>query len=115
MLLKYERKTVDMKPCIFLLLLSLVLASCSWVSENKSGQSVAIIGQGETPECQLVGTINVSTTYKIGFIKRGSNKVLDELQVLARNEAIKIDANTISPNSKPVDGKQSYVAFKCPR
>jgi len=91
------------------------ITGCTWVNENPSGQSVAITNADTIRQCPQVGKINVSTKHKVGFIKRGSKKILSELQTLARNEALKINANTIAPESNPVDGKQSYLAFACPR
>lgn len=100
-----------MKP--ILLLLALTTFSCTWVNENPAGQSIAITDRNIN--CQQVGKISVSTKHKIGFVRRSSKKVLDELQTLARNEALKIGANTIQPQSEPIDGKQSYIAYACPR
>ena len=96
-----------------LITMGLLLSACTWVNENPQGQSVAIINGASN--CPKAGTINVSTKYKITFIKRSSKKVQGELQTLARNEALKINANTISPINEPVAGKQSYTAYTCPR
>lgn len=96
-----------------ILLLVSWLSACSWVNENPNGQSVAI--SKNVVNCPVVGTISVNTVNKVTFIKRRSQKVLTELQVLARNEALKINANTISPLSDPVDGAQQYTAYRCPR
>lgn len=91
----------------------LLISACAWVNENPNGQSVAITNGAVN--CPAAGTITVSTKHKVTFIKRGSNKVQSELQILARNEALKINANTIKPVSEPVDGKQQYTAYRCPR
>ena len=97
---------------LLILISAITLAACSWVNENPNGQSVAITTSSNCPQ---VGTINVSTQPKIGFVKRGKKKILSELRVLARNEALKINANTIIPQGEPVEGKQRYLAYACPR
>lgn len=92
---------------------SLLIIGCTWVNENPESQSVAITTSEIS--CPKVGTISVSTKDKVTFVKRGDKKVLSELQALARNEALKINANTIKPDSEITEGKQRYIAYKCPR
>lgn len=103
-----------MKPSAITALLC-CLSACTWVNENPAGQSVAIVHSNQLGQCQQAGTISARTKHKLGFIKRGQKKVLQELQTLARNEALKIGANTISATAPPTDGKQTYIAYKCPR
>ena len=91
------------------------ISACTWVNENPDSQSVAITSLSELSQCKQVGTISASTKHKVAFVKRGSKKVTSELQALARNEAIKLGANTIAPKGDMIDGKQSYAAFSCPR
>ncbi|MBX2809025.1 MAG: DUF4156 domain-containing protein [Cellvibrionaceae bacterium] len=92
-----------------------LLGACTWVNENPAGQSVAIIASHTSKQCDVVGNIAVRTTHKLGFIKRRDKKVLQELQTLARNEALKLGANTLVADALPTDGKQSYTAYQCPR
>ena len=40
-------------------------------------------------------------------------KVQEELLVLAKNEAVKLQADTIIPVSEPVEGSQKYLAYNC--
>jgi len=49
----------------------------------------------------------------VGFYERNELKVKDELEVLARNEAPGLDADTIQAKGPPVDGAQRFVAFRC--
>jgi len=39
--------------------------------------------------------------------------VRDELEILARNQAAEIPADTIKASSEPKDGAQTYLAYVC--
>ncbi len=104
-----------MKRIIALTLSTVAITNCTWVNENKAGRDVAITVIDQVSHCQKVGDITSSVKNKVGFINRNSDKVIQELLVLARNEAVKLNANTIVSNGAPVDGKQTYQAFSCPQ
>jgi hypothetical protein len=91
-----------------------ILSNCTWVNENSQGKTIAIVNSNQINNCQKIGNISAEVKHKVGFIKRNEKKVLKELQVLARNEAVKLGANTIVANGEPSEGKQSYQAFVCP-
>lgn len=104
-----------MRLTVTCLLAALSLSACTWVNQNPAGESVAITDISSLTQCKKIGDISSRTKHKIGFIPRGEAKILSELQTLARNEAIKLGANTITANGDPVDGSQTYQAFLCPR
>lgn len=93
---------------------SLAIAGCTWVNENTAGKAVVITVAEAVTHCTQIGNISANTRDKIGFIPRSKSKVTDELKVLARNEAIKLGANTIVADGAPKEGKQLYRAFTCP-
>jgi hypothetical protein len=49
----------------------------------------------------------------VGPVDRNDIKVRDELEVLARNEAAKMNADTIKPLAEPSDGSQPWGAYQC--
>jgi len=49
----------------------------------------------------------------VGPMNRNDIKVRDELEVMARNEAAKMHADTIKPLADPKDGSQPWGAFQC--
>ncbi|MFT7224282.1 MAG: hypothetical protein ACI82Z_001838 [Cellvibrionaceae bacterium] len=102
------RYTKTLSPALLVL-----LASCTWVPENPAQQSIVIASSNLVSGCQKKGDASIKVKYKIGFYKRDSRKVLMELQTLARNEAIKLGADTIVANAAPTEGRQTYQAYKC--
>jgi hypothetical protein len=89
------------------------LSACTWVNENTDGRDVNVSTPQRIGSCQKSGDISVSVAAKIGFINRSSKKIQEELLVLARNEAIKLGADTIVAVNKPLKGAQRYTAHNC--
>lgn len=102
-----------MKYIITFFLSSFILSSCTWVNENPAGRDVAIASNEQVENCQKKGEISVQVKGRVGFYDRNAKKVLKELQTLARNEAIKLGANTIVANKEPEKGQQTYRAYYC--
>ena len=53
------------------------------------------------PHCQDLGKVTVSVMDRVGPVDRNDIKVRDELEVMARNEAAKMNADTIKPLAEP--------------
>lgn len=102
-----------MKTTIQLCVLMLAISGCTWVNENPAGKAVRITQFNQVFSCNKVGDVVVSVKHKVGFISRGKNKVANELTTLARNEAIKINADTLVAKGEPIEGKQEFQAFRC--
>jgi hypothetical protein len=89
---------------------------CAWVELDPAAEPIRVVPSTATLEgCTQVGTINAQTRAKIGFIKRRSDKVADELSSLARNNAVDMGANAVVPVAPPSDeGRQRFTAYRCP-
>ncbi|MBW8822972.1 MAG: DUF4156 domain-containing protein [Xanthomonadales bacterium] len=94
---------------------ALVLAGCSLAPMTPEAERVQVVA---TPPggCTPAGRIEVSATSGFAMMKRNQLRVKDELETLARQEAAKISANTVSPREAPsADGHQSFEAWRCTR
>ncbi len=87
--------------------------ACTWVKSSDSGDAVHVAYDGNVSGCRDAGSISVSVTDKVAFYHRPSLKVRDELETLARNQAVTIPADTIKATSDPVDGSQTFEAYVC--
>lgn len=96
------------------LFLTLPLAACAWVKLTPAGEAVRVARADEDlAACTRRGEIGVSVKDQVGPIKRDHIKVIDELEMLARNEAVGLGANTIQPKAPPLDGDQRFLAYVC--
>src|SRR5262245_33162953 len=85
---------------------------CTWVKLTADGAKVKQATVAEVASCTRVGTANAMTKDRV-LIKRGAQKVEEELVVLAANEAATMGGNAIVPEGVPVEGRQTFVVYKC--
>ena len=96
------------------LVLCLPLAACSWgIRLDSGGEKVRTAWTGEVGSCRDMGKITVSVLDHVGPVGRRDLKVRDELEIMARNQAADLGADTIKPLGDPHDGEQSWAAFHC--
>ncbi|HET9033238.1 MAG TPA: DUF4156 domain-containing protein [Dokdonella sp.] len=93
---------------------TLSLAACSWgIKLDSGGRDVRVAWQDDVSQCRLVGAITVSVLGKVGPVDRNALKVSDELEVMARNQAASMQADTVKPIDKPRNGEQNWNAYTC--
>jgi hypothetical protein len=101
-----------LRPLLFVLCLP--LAACSWgIKLDSGGEKVRTAWNGDVAGCRDVGKVTVSVLDHVGPMDRNGIKVRDELEVMARNEAATLGADTIKPIGDPRDGEQSWAAYHC--
>ncbi len=92
------------------------LAACSWgIKLDSAGRDVRVAWNDDVSQCRLVGSITVSVLNKVGPVRRSGLKVSDELEVMARNQAGSLPADTIKPVGQPSNGEQNWNAYVCGR
>lgn len=97
------------------ILMVAALSACTWVPIAPEAKHVRVLPAGSTAvaSCQKLGEITVSVQGSVAFYERNAVKVRDELETLARNEAVDLNATAIQPINEPADGKQSFMAWRC--
>ena len=97
-----------------LVLSTLMLGACTWVKMEPGATRVRVLAADAlTQGCTARGEIGVSVKDQVGFYQRSDLKVRDELETLARNEAVRLDADAIQPLEEPALGEQRFAAFHC--
>lgn len=90
------------------------LGACTWVKMEPAGYGVRVARADEAlSACQRLGEITVTVKDQVGLYRRDPIKVRDELEVMARNEAPQMQADTLQPLNEPVNGEQRWQAFRC--
>jgi hypothetical protein len=99
---------------ILLLLIPMLLTGCNWgITMDTAAKNVRTAWTGDVSSCRELGKVTVSVMDHVGPVDRNNITVRDELEVLARNEAAKMHADTIKPLSEPVDGSQPWGVYQC--
>jgi hypothetical protein len=94
--------------------LALLMAGCTWgIKLNDAGRKVRTAWIRDVSQCKQLGKITVSVMNRVGPIDRNDIKVRDELEVMARNEAATMGADTVKPLGEPSNGEQTWGAYQC--
>ena len=104
-----------MRRAIAVLSVAVLAGGCTWVKLDDAAQNVRVAYDGNVSGCRELGEIGVSVKDKVGFYERSEIKVRDELESLARNEAVGMHADTIKPVDEPHNGEQRFAAYACGR
>ena len=103
-----------MKVSLILPAVAALLAACSWgIKLDSGGEKVRVAWDGNVGGCHDAGKVTVSVLDRVGPVDRSGLKVSDELEIMARNEAAGLGADTIRPLGEPRDGAQSWGAYTC--
>ncbi len=92
------------------------VAGCTWVPMQTGAAAVRVIPAGAMPSgCMKLGEIEVEVTDRVGFYERNPLRVREELETMARNEAVGLGADTVQPLADPRDGSQRFAGLRCVR
>ena len=100
--------------CLLLIATAVSAGGCTWVKMEPDAARIEVrrIGQ-DMAGCKRLGEIAVSVKDRVGPYERNSIKVRDELETLARNEALTLHADTVQPMAEPADGEQRWTSWRC--
>jgi len=103
-----------MRKTVLLFVPAVLLSACTWgITMSPAGQKVRTAWNGDVNGCRYLGKVTVSVTDHVGPFDRNDIKVRDELEVLARNEAASMQADTVKPLGEPSEGSQPWGAYQC--
>ncbi len=103
-----------MRQLLLLIIAIALLVGCTWVKMDSGAAQIRVLPLGQQlASCRRLGEVAVSVQDRVGPYERSSVKVRDELETLARNEALTLHADSVQPVAEPVDGQQRWVAYRC--
>lgn len=105
--------TATFRPLLMGAALTALLAGCTWVKVSPEAEKVVVMPADRVAGCHKIGVVSSTVKATIAGVGRNANKVRDELDNLARQQAVAIGANTIVRNSI-VNGVGTYTAYHCP-
>ncbi|MEO6801361.1 MAG: DUF4156 domain-containing protein [Rhodanobacter sp.] len=103
-----------MRKILTLLVPIVLLSACSWgITMDPAAKNVRTAWNGDVSACRDLGKVTVSVMDHVGPVDRNNITVRDELEVLARNQAAEMHADTIKPLAEPSNGSQPWGAYQC--
>ncbi|MBS0213019.1 MAG: DUF4156 domain-containing protein [Proteobacteria bacterium] len=89
-------------------------AGCTFVQMEPGAAQVQVIPLGQSMAgCRMLGEVETSITARVGPYQRNRLSVRDELETLARNEAVGLHADSVQPLAEPDGGQQRWRAYRC--
>lgn len=102
-----------MKRFILILTTSTMLG-CSWVKPEPGAEQIVLVPPDRlSSECQSRGSVKVTALDKVGGLARFEHEVAEDLEALARNQAVKSNADTIVPITEIVEGSRTFGLYHC--
>jgi hypothetical protein len=103
-----------MRKTLLLLAPLLLLTACSYgIKLDDGAKNVRTAWSGDVSACRDMGKVTVSVMDHVGPVDRNDITVRDELEVLARNQAAEMHADTVKPLGEPTEGSQRWGAYQC--
>lgn len=88
-----------------------LLNACSFVDTIPGAELVIL--SNDLASCEKVGQTTVKVLDNIIGIDRSETAISEELQMLAQNSAIKMNANAIWPVTEITEGSRTYHILRC--
>ena len=98
---------------LLLVILCLIISSCTWVRLTNEGEMVVVKTEAEVSDCKRVAKTTASLRSKVMGIERDEDKIKLELETLARNAAVEYGGNAVVPITEIEEGSQSFAVYKC--
>jgi len=88
-----------------------IISGCSFVELHPGAHR--IIYSNDLSSCKKIDTYTAKVQTETLLIERNKKAISEELQILAQNKALELDANSIWPTSEIENGEQAYNIMKC--
>ncbi|MEO7477909.1 MAG: DUF4156 domain-containing protein [Lysobacteraceae bacterium] len=90
------------------------VGGCAWVKMEPGAAQVRVLRIGDdVSACKRLGEVATSVRSSVGPYQRDRLNVRDELETLARNEALTLHADSVRPEAEPAAGRQRWFAYRC--
>lgn len=97
----------------FIVAIVFSLSACANTKLTHGGEKARVLSSAEAANCQKRGATTVRTKATMLTVRRQPTVIAEELQILARNSAINMGGDTITPISKIDNGEQTFAVYRC--
>ncbi len=106
-------KAIEIAIIIAMLAILVSTLGCNWVPLTNEGENVRVLRASAVTDCQSVGRVTSKTSDRVIIFARTDWKVREELESLARNEAVGLNGDAIVPIGTETNGRQSFEVYRC--
>lgn len=90
-----------------------LLAGCSWVKLEQGADRVNLVSHERASDCQKLGRTRVQVAARVGFIPRNDDAIQENLDDMARNQAVEMGGDTIAALDEAEEGRQTFGIYRC--
>lgn len=102
-----------MKKLTLMFLVATMASACTWVKVDDGAENIVVGKESNVRGCERLSEVNVKVGDRLGPVHRNSEKVANELETMGKNEAVRLEGDTIVPVEEPEDGRQSFMVYRC--
>ena len=106
-------KAIGTSSGLILFAIVVPMFACTWVPLTSEGKSVRILQPSEVTDCEKIAQTTSTTRDQVAMFARTDQKVREELDSLARNEAADLGGDAIVRIGTATDGRQSFDVYRC--
>ena len=92
---------------------ALITSACAWVKPTEQAREVRLAEAEDVVNCRKVGTTTVSVLDNVAGIPRSYRTMSEELATMARNEAPRLDGDTVVPVGDIINGQRTFDVYDC--
>jgi len=93
--------------------MAVMLSGCSWVQLEDGAERVNLVSESQAAECEQLGRTQVQVAHRVGFIPRNEAAIQENLDDMARNQAVQMGGDTIAALDEAEEGRQRFGIYRC--
>lgn len=94
-------------------IMAAMLSGCSWVQLQDGAERVNLVSERQAGECERLGRTQVQVAHRVGFIPRNEAAIQENLDDMARNQAVQMGGDTIAALDQAEEGRQGFGIYRC--
>lgn len=89
------------------------LAACTWIETKPGAESVELLEQARVAKCERLGKTRVQVLQSVAGLERHEEEVADDLARMAKNNAVEMKGDTVSPLTPVENGERTFGIYRC--
>jgi len=93
---------------------SIATGGCIYVDLTPEAEQVEVRAPEAVADCERIGRTKTRTQTKAWIFPRIEENVLEELRLMARDDAAEMGGTAVAPLGEADDGRQEWAIYRCP-
>lgn len=98
---------------LFLATIAGLLTACTWVETKPGAENVEVLEQARVGKCERLGKTRVQVLESFAGLDRHDKEIAEDLAQLAKNNAVEMKGDTVSPLTPVKQGEREFGIYRC--